>query len=210
MQFSLICSALVRRCLTEVIRTIPVLTRVLCGRSICVPRRRNSAGFRPARTLFTFRRRGSMRKWRNCNVLHSVWSPPFLLRNTQFLMVSRLKAPSRRDTAVSSCRVHVFIAECYPFCAFRRAWNMLGRVRLGWLRGLERQELFIFPVAHGDSAGLRPTRTDLSSHELEEKVARLHLLALGAELTASAMKREDTMQAVDGSVVLVLESCCQR
>ena len=129
--------------------------------NICVPRRRNSAGFRPARTLFTFRRRDSMRKWRNCNVLHTVWSPPFLLRNTQFLMVSRLKAPSIRDTAVSSCRVHVFIAECDPFCALQAcmeyAWSSSP-----WL---EMQELFIFPVAHGDSAGLRLTRTDLSSHE---------------------------------------------
>ena len=56
----------------------------------------------------------------------------------------------------------------------------------------------------------RQERIYLLTKELEEKVARLHLLALGAELTASAMKREDTMQAVDGSVVLLLESCCQR
>ena len=48
----------------------------------------------------------------------------------------------------------------------------------------------------------RQERIYLLTKELEEKVARLHLLALGAELTASAMKREDTMQAVDGSVVL--------
>ena len=165
MQFSLICSALVRQCLTEVIRTIPVLTRVLCGRSICVPRRRNRAGFRPARTLFTFRRRGSMTKWRNCNVLHSCVELTVLTQEHTdpqgFKVEGSIKTGHYSIELQSSCS----LLNVTPSAPCRRAWNMLGRVRLGWLRGLERQELFIFPVAHGDSAGLRPTRTDLSSHE---------------------------------------------
>ena len=121
------------------------------------------------------------------------------------------------DTTVSSCRVHVFIAECDPLLRLAGVHGIcLVEFALAGSEGLKGKNFSSSPLLTVIvPASGRQERIYLLTKELEEKVARLHLLALGAELTASAMKREDTMQAVDGSVVdgsvvLVLEICYQR
>ena len=42
----------------------------------------------------------SMRKWRHCTFLHSGWRSPSLLRNMQFVLVSRLNSVSGVNTTV--------------------------------------------------------------------------------------------------------------
>ena len=51
---------------------------------------------RPTRTMSTSERNSSTRKWRHCTLLHSGWPSLFLFSNVQFILVSRLKAPTTK------------------------------------------------------------------------------------------------------------------